>query len=373
MPPRHREPRGTRPLPGGLARVLITGMIAALGLAAASRVGATEPGVAPIAAPVSAPISAPISAPADSDPHAQGRRIYNERCYFCHGYAGDARTLAATYLDPPPLDFGSARARQLDEARLVASVSQGVPGTAMQGFSGLLSPAEIGAVSRFVLERLIRQRHPNTSYHTVENGWPEHERHRDAFPFARGEIALDTPWEQLGPAERRGRQLFMSSCISCHDHARVQSPGPVWDSRPLTTPRDAYCTSCHANPLGGTPDASRADALGAPYRLHDRPPATSGLTRQQRRGERLYQRNCAYCHAADGSARSWIGQFLQPHPRNLTDPAVMAGMRRSQLRQTILDGLPGTSMPAWRGVLGRAEIDAVISYIDRVFHPLRAD
>ena len=30
--------------------------------------------------------------------HERGRAIYNFRCYFCHGYSGDARTLAATYL-----------------------------------------------------------------------------------------------------------------------------------------------------------------------------------------------------------------------------------------------------------------------------------
>src|SRR3972149_1718982 len=34
-----------------------------------------------------------------------GRRIYNFRCYYCHGYSGDARTLAATLLTPKPADF----------------------------------------------------------------------------------------------------------------------------------------------------------------------------------------------------------------------------------------------------------------------------
>ena len=29
-----------------------------------------------------------------SNRHEAGRAIYNYRCYFCHGYSGDARTLA---------------------------------------------------------------------------------------------------------------------------------------------------------------------------------------------------------------------------------------------------------------------------------------
>ena len=38
---------------------------------------------------------------AASDSHETGRAIYNFRCYFCHGYSGDAQTLAARYLSPP--------------------------------------------------------------------------------------------------------------------------------------------------------------------------------------------------------------------------------------------------------------------------------
>jgi cytochrome c oxidase cbb3-type subunit 3 len=304
---------------------------------------------------------------------ATGQRVYNERCYFCHGYAGDARTLAATYLQPPPLDFGSARAQALDEATLIARVTQGVPGTAMQPFGRLLSSTEIEAVSRFVLQTMIRQRRPNTLYHTVENGWPQHERYRAAYPFALGEIALDSDPARLTPEQQQGRRLFMSSCISCHDHARVREPGQVWESRPVSFPRDAYCTSCHAEPLGSGLQGGTADQVGTPYRLHDRAPRPGRLTAQQRHGERLYQRNCAYCHAADGTARSWIGQFLEPHARDLTDPAVMAAMTPSRLRNTILEGLPGTSMPAWRGLLGEADIRALVAYIGRVFHPLRPD
>ena len=73
--------------------------------------------------------------------HEAGRQIYNFRCYFCHGYSGDARTLAASMIEPAPRDF--TRARDLDERRVLAALRQGIPGTAMASFDGTLSPREM--------------------------------------------------------------------------------------------------------------------------------------------------------------------------------------------------------------------------------------
>jgi cytochrome c oxidase cbb3-type subunit 3 len=64
---------------------------------------------------------------------------------------------------------------------------------------------------------------------------------------------------------------------------------------------------------------------------------------------------------------------MEPHPRDLTNPDFMRAMSRERLRRVIRDGLPQTSMPAWRSVLQPAEIDAVIAYVARAFHPLQDD
>ena len=47
-------------------------------------------------------VACPATAGDSASRHQQGREIYNYRCYFCHGYSGDAKTLASSYLDPPP-------------------------------------------------------------------------------------------------------------------------------------------------------------------------------------------------------------------------------------------------------------------------------
>jgi cytochrome c oxidase cbb3-type subunit III len=113
-----------------------------------------------------------------------------------------------------------------------------------------------------------------------------------------------------------------------------------------------------------------AVSSATPYHLHDQAPALTHPDRQLLRGQQLFQRNCAFCHAADGTARNWIGSFLEPHPRDLTADASMASMTRSRLTAVVRDGLPSTSMPAWKTVLSQADIAAVVAYVDRALHRL---
>lgn len=292
---------------------------------------------------------------------AAGRAIYNFRCYFCHGYSGDAKTLAASYMSPVPRDFTAATPETLPLERIRSAVRDGRPGTGMKPFRDTLSADDMEAVATFVFDEFVIRRARNTRYHTPENGWNNHDRYRAAFPFALGEIPLTREWKTLSSEQQEGRRMYLESCVSCHDRGRPVDDPVVWESRPLSYPRNNYD---HRHP---EVDASTS---ATPYRLHDVAPRIENATAQQRRGEKLFQQNCAFCHAADGTGKNWIGSFLEPHPRNLTDPEFMTRVDRSHLRRVIGEGLPNTSMPAWKSVLSPAEIDAVIAYIDRAFHPV---
>jgi cytochrome c oxidase cbb3-type subunit 3 len=305
-----------------------------------------------------------------------GRRIYNFRCYYCHGYSGNARTLAATLVTPKPVDFTSVSPDALGRDRMLESIRSGRPGTAMMSFSSILEPNEIEAVADFIRREFMAAKRENTRYHTEANGWFDHQRYAAAFPFALGEIPLDTPWEQLTPQQVEGKRLFMTSCVSCHDHARTNNPEVIWEARPVSYPRNQYSPGDHAQAEAhGSTDPRKKSSIDAmtsasPYLLHDRAPALAGLSATERRGEKLFQQNCAFCHAADGTARNWIGSFMEPHPRDLTSSKAMSGMTRSRLRTVIHEGLPGTSMPAWKSVLSEQQVDDVIAYVGRAFHPL---
>ena len=293
-----------------------------------------------------------------------GKTIYEFYCYQCHGYAGDGKTLAATYLSPRPRDFTRTRPEKLTREAMLSAVTQGRPGSAMTAFSAVLSTSEIIAVVDYIRRRFMTGTAPDLRYHTAANGWSEHKRYAHAFPFATGELALDLPWEALNNEQRRGKQLYMNACISCHDRGRVQDEGPVWEPRAVSYPRNAYShKSSFKEQVDGVSGASV-------YASHEIPPQLPDLSPQQRRGERLFQDNCAFCHAADASGRNWIGSFLQRRPRNLNDPSAMAGKSREQVRKVIREGLPGTSMPAWKMVLGEQDLEAILAYIEQAFYPL---
>ncbi|RMD78443.1 MAG: hypothetical protein D6809_05805, partial [Gammaproteobacteria bacterium] len=261
-----------------------------------------------------------------------------------------------------PRDFTtSAARRELDRARMLRAVREGRPGTAMRPFAGILGPEEMEAVVDYIRATFMAGRPPpGARYHSAANGWPEHRRrYGAAYPFVLGQIPLDRPDEALSEAQRRGKRLYLEACISCHDRPRVRRQGPRWAPRPVSFPRAAPRT-----PREG---ATGVDALSgaSPFARHLRAPRLAGLSPEERRGEALYQAWCSFCHAPDGTARHWIGRFLDPPPRDFTDPRW--GLDRAALERAIREGVPGTAMPAWGRVLGEADIRALAAYLDRAF------
>jgi len=303
-----------------------------------------------------------VDAAPRSERHEKGRALYNYRCYYCHGYSGDARTLAATYMQPAPRDFTRTSLEQLSRDQMIDAVTQGVASTAMKSFSYYLNADEIALVVDFVRKEFMELQHENTRYHTAENGWPDHQQYAIAFPFATGELALDAPQETLTDDQRRGLRLFLTSCVSCHDRARVDDEGAIWELRSISYPRNNFSFT----EFDGTTSASV-------FAEHDQAPQLVDLSPRQQQGEQLFQANCAFCHAADGTGKNWIGSFLEVKPRNLTDERAMASMTDARLRQVIENGLEGTSMPAWRSVLMPNQISALVDYISYAFHPLASD
>jgi cytochrome c oxidase cbb3-type subunit 3 len=289
----------------------------------------------------------------------RGESVYRFYCYQCHAYAGDGRTVAAAYLDPPPRDFTAADTEALTRARMLDAVKQGRPGTAMVSFASVLEPGDIEAVVDYVRRSFMGAQPQDARYHTPANGWQDHDRFAAAYPFITGELSLDTPGEELSGEQRAGKRLFLGACATCHDPPAAAHAGPVWEARAVSFPRRHYS---HRTP----PPALDGVAGATPYRRHERPPPLDRLSDSARRGAGLYQRNCAFCHAPDGTGRHWIGSFLEPHPRDLTSRAIRQ-RPDAALAAVIRDGLPDSSMPAWRHVLSDADIADVIAYIKTAF------
>ena len=298
--------------------------------------------------------------PALAEP-ADGEAIYRYYCYQCHGYAGNAETLASASLSPPPRDFTSVGPDDLPVERIVETVLDGREGTAMVSFATVLDEDDARAVAAYIRDSFMTAERIDARYHSPENGWTDHERYAEAFPFIDGSIPLSAPWESLDETQQRGRRLYESACVSCHDQPNTGAgDDPEWALRAVSYPRE------HFSHRAGNHDLISG---ASPYAQHDIPPDPSGLSPRALEGLPLYQANCAFCHAADGTGRNWIGSFLEPRPRDFTDPVFRLADDGNAMRQRILHGIPDTSMPAWKDVLGTHEIGAIIAYIQETFRP----
>jgi cytochrome c oxidase cbb3-type subunit 3 len=257
-------------------------------------------------------------------------------------------------LDPAPRDFTAAS--DLDRAAVVDALVNGRPGTAMKAFSAFLDSSEMDDVATFVLDTFVACARHNTRYHTAANGWPDHERrYADAIPFATGALALDTAQAALDLAGRRGRALFRSTCISCHD-GRLSRPAPL-----------AIRPGTDAGAAGADTAASGHDDPYDVPTIHDFAPSIPDLTVAERRGERLYTGACAQCHAADGSGQNWIGRFLNPSPPDFRSAEFATQFDAATFAASVLVAREGTSMPNFGSVFTTAMAADIAAYVRRAF------
>ncbi|MBI5437927.1 MAG: c-type cytochrome [Nitrosomonadales bacterium] len=90
---------------------------------------------------------------------AKGKEIYDKRCVWCHGAEGDGAGAAQDRLMPPPRDFtsGNYKIRTSNFDDMVPSdddvfrmIRDGMPGTAMPGWSSLLAEQDMWDLAAYV-------------------------------------------------------------------------------------------------------------------------------------------------------------------------------------------------------------------------------
>ncbi len=105
--------------------------------------------------------------------------------------------------------------------------------------------------------------------------------------------------------------------------------------------------------------AAKASASAAP-----RPPLPSY---ELRLGRATYEHYCQTCHGETGAGDGFNAFNLDPHPRDLSDPAFQKKKTNADLADTIQRGGSGVGlsalMPPWGRTLSREEIDRTILYV----------
>ncbi|MFZ3092165.1 MAG: cytochrome c [Nitrospirota bacterium] len=145
---------------------------------------------------------------------AKGREIYNFRCYICHAYAGDGKTLAANVLAPRPRNFTDpAEMKGIDNRRMFLSIKNGRQGTAMESFREILTDEEIESVVAFIRYAFIEKKFKNINYHSPENQWYDFEK---KYPEAIKYFLYEGDEDHLTEELKAGKGIFESTCITCH-------------------------------------------------------------------------------------------------------------------------------------------------------------
>jgi len=153
------------------------------------------------------------SAPAQA---VDGKAIYAQRCEVCHGAEGDGNGPAAANLDPKPRDFrrGWYKIRTTTSGQLptdddlVQIIANGMPGTTMPAWKGVLGDDEIRAVAAFIKSFAAR-----------------FERETPAL-IAFGPKVTTSP-----DSIARGKEIFegqAAECVKCHGDAG-RGDGPSAD------------------------------------------------------------------------------------------------------------------------------------------------
>ena len=161
------------------------------------------------------------------DSQTDGKRIYDSTCSVCHGDDGTGAVWGRTSLNPPPVNFAAVDpVNQLTRTRMLASVAQGRPGTAMTAFGSQLSEIQIEAVVDYIRTTfMIEQPAPAASTSApqmaastvgmaVMHGMPA-DTHAPV-------PAATTPGPDaalprgLAGDTAAGMSLYMANCAACH-------------------------------------------------------------------------------------------------------------------------------------------------------------
>lgn len=213
--------------------------------------------------------------PATPEVIAAGKKVYERRCFFCHGVEGAGDGPVADYLDPRPRDFtvGIYKFRTTKSGELPTdedlfrTVTRGIPGTAMPEWGPYLTEGERWQVIRY-----------------VKTFFPEFTASQ-LDPYKQAVmISKNTP--QSSESVAKGQKIFKrAKCWECHGQEGRGNGKKIWELqdawgfpiRPFdltkgwrfkggSTPQDIFFR--FTTGLNGTPMPSFSDSLSEEERWH---------------------------------------------------------------------------------------------------------
>lgn len=193
------------------------------------------------------------------------------------------------------------------------------------------------------------------------------ERYRASLNARRPpEGEAETPAPQGAALVSAGEKLVTDhACTACHklgDRDGAVAPDLSFEGLMKTQP---WLLDHFRSPMSKIPDSimptfrfpvSEFEAMSAYLASLKTPPAITTPAE-------TFKALCQRCHGEKGDGHGPISIYLDPYPRDLTKAGFINSKPVERLRDSIRNGVPGTSMPAWTQVLNDAQIDGVLQYV----------
>jgi mono/diheme cytochrome c family protein len=140
------------------------------------------------------------------DPRLQrGKVVFAQNCMVCHGDHGQGAPSSSTLI--PPRDFTTPQARtELTRERMLNSVTNGRPNTAMAPFAGRLPASDIEAAVDYIRAALMLPDASRISGTSAHGGSGPQGGEGMAQSFQGG----------LTGNFAKGEKIYMANCFTCH-------------------------------------------------------------------------------------------------------------------------------------------------------------
>lgn len=303
------------------------------------------------------------------------KQRYSEYCSVCHGDRGDGRSHAQQGLVPPPRDFTEQTfAVTVTRDRIIAAITNGVPGTAMIAWTTELDEAEISELADYVLEEFVRGPKKAGIAPPIPDAFAQ--IYRESCSVCHGDDGTGAKW---GQESLSTKPRDFTSAASQTELTRDRMIVSVTNGRP-GTPMPGFASQLSPQQVEGIVDYVRARFMNAVVaadttaaidsntggNYHDQP-LPNMLSGHFERGRALYFVNCVECHGTAGDGNGPRAYFIFPKPRNFRDPATQRTLNRPRLYSGIADGVIGKEMPAWSKVFSDQDIADVAEFVYREF------
>tara|TARA_R110001583_G_scaffold69544_2_gene197104 strand:- start:24743 stop:25984 length:1242 start_codon:yes stop_codon:yes gene_type:complete len=280
----------------------------------------------------------------------EGKKVFADNCSVCHGDQGQGAIWTSAGLFPKPANFTDPKKiKQLTKTRMLFSVTNGRPETAMVSWKTRLSTQQITAVVNYIRAGIMK-----VSDRETEFGDAMGEQQNKLDPFLSGK-KFDESDLSSAPVKKTNKVEQSSTSKNNPSDPFLQSGAYQVSEDPNIGKSDIYGGESH----------DHKTHMGKKLNILD--PLPNDLIGDYDAGRDLYRKTCVSCHGKNGNGQGPRAHFIFPKPRDFTHSAARASFSRAHIFERIRAGVTQTEMPAWGSVLTQQQMANVAEYVFSTF------